>query len=63
MIRKPKTNVPKVIKGYLSYLSSIRGASKQTVDAYKNDLILFFRFLKIYYGKVDEITPFLKKST
>ena len=58
MIRKPKTNVPKVIKGYLSYLSSIRGASKQTVDAYKNDLILFFRFLKIYYGKVDEITPF-----
>lgn len=58
MIRKPKVNVPKVIKGYLSYLSSIKGSSKQTVDAYRGDLILFFRFLKIYYGQVDEITPF-----
>lgn len=62
MIRKQKTNVPRVIKGYLSYLSSIKGATKQTVDAYKNDLILFFRFLKIYYGNVDETTPFQEIS-
>lgn len=58
MKQKAKIPVPKVIKGYLSYLSSIKGTSQQTVRAYTYDLILFFRFLKIYYGDIDENTPF-----
>lgn len=62
LIRKSKTKLPGVIKGYLSYLSSIKGASKQTVNAYASDLVLFFRFLKIYYNKVDEETDFQEIS-
>lgn len=48
MSNKEKTKVPKVINGYLSYISSIKGATQETVKAYASDLILFFRFLKIY---------------
>lgn len=58
MQRKEKPKLPAIIKGYLSYISSIKGLTKETVNAYSYDLILFFRFLKIHYGIVDEDTPF-----
>lgn len=58
MKQKEKIKLPKVIKGYLSYLLSIKGATPQTVNAYTYDLILFFRFLKMHYGNIDEDCPF-----
>lgn len=53
-----KIKMPLVLKNYLSYLSSIRGNTKDTIIAYRYDLIFFFRYLKIYYNLVDDNTPF-----
>lgn len=57
-----KNTTSKIIKSYLSYLSSIKGYSKGTIAAYETDLILFFRFLKVQYGIVDENVPFCEIS-
>lgn len=54
--------LPKAVKNFLSYMSSIKGASKGTVKAYEYDLILFFKFLKQYNDLVDGNTPFSEIS-
>lgn len=51
-------NVPKTIKNFLSYMSSIRGATKSTIKAYEYDLVLFFKYLRILNNEINENTPF-----
>lgn len=43
-------DVPFEVNNFLNYLGTIRGKSKNTIYNYKIDLILFFRFLKLYKG-------------
>ena len=40
-----KKETPKQIKNFLNYSSSIRGLTKDTVQAYRYDLLSFFRFV------------------
>ena len=42
--------LPKNLESFLNYLETIKGKSKNTIKAYEFDLILFFKFLKLYKG-------------
>jgi integrase/recombinase XerD len=35
-----------LIEQYLNYLTIFKGRSDNTIDEYRNDLLMFFRFLK-----------------
>jgi len=37
-----------ILEQYLAYLTVIKGRSENTVVEYRNDLIMFFRFVKDY---------------
>lgn len=39
-----KTN--RLLEQYLNYLSVMKGRSDNTIDEYRNDLMMFFRFIK-----------------
>lgn len=39
---------PDSLGDFLNYLESIKGKSKNTIEGYKIDLVLFFKFLKAY---------------
>lgn len=41
------TSIPSPLKDFLDYMETIKGKSKNTVQAYNYDLTLFLRFLKI----------------
>ncbi|OPJ56582.1 tyrosine recombinase XerC [Clostridium oryzae] len=43
--------LPQALAEFLDYLSTIKGKSNNTIRAYRIDLSVFFRFLKIYKGK------------
>ncbi|KHD38123.1 recombinase XerC [Clostridium acetobutylicum] len=43
-------NLPVSLNNFLNYLRTIRAKSERTIYNYKIDLILFFRFLKLYRG-------------
>lgn len=47
-------DVPLKIMDFLSYMETIKGKSKLTVQEYYYDLRLFFRFLKVHKGFTDE---------
>nr|WP_207733694.1 tyrosine recombinase XerC [Clostridium celatum] len=47
---KADSTLPVILLDFLNYLSTIKGKSINTVNAYKLDLCLFFRFLKVYKG-------------
>jgi integrase/recombinase XerD len=48
-IHKLKTvKLPAVLQDYLNYMLIIQGNSHTTVDAYKVDIIMFLRYLKLY---------------
>ncbi|MDU1414489.1 MAG: tyrosine recombinase XerC [Clostridium sp.] len=52
-------SLPRVLIDYLNYMSTVRGASTNTIDAYGYDLSLFFKYLKLYFKEVtlsDEMT-------
>ena len=44
------TLLPENLNDFFNYLSVIKGKSKNTVQGYKVDLILFFRYIKQYKG-------------
>ncbi|MBP1888442.1 site-specific recombinase XerD [Clostridium moniliforme] len=57
---KKEELLPKIVVDFLNYLETIRGKSINTIDGYKIDLIMFFRFLKLYryedlYKNLDEL--------
>lgn len=45
-------NLPECLNDFLNYLGTIKGKSQNTTIAYKFDLIMFFRFIKLYKGMV-----------
>ena len=51
-------DIPECLNDFLNYLGTIRGKSKNTIDGYKVDLIMFFRFLKLYRGRVSNNQDF-----
>lgn len=51
-------DIPECMNDFLNYLGTIRGKSKNTMDGYKFDLIMFFKFLKLYKGKVPNDSEF-----
>lgn len=52
--------LPPVAIDFLNYYSVIKNRSDLTVNEYANDLLTFFRFLKLEYGFVDKYTQFEK---
>ena len=50
--------LPKSAKEFLSYMTTIQGKSKNTVNEYFFDLRTFFRFLKMNRGMVPGDTEF-----
>jgi site-specific recombinase XerD len=47
-----------LLADFLNYIETIKGKSRETVQVYFYDLRLFFRFLLVRYGAVDEHTEF-----
>lgn len=45
-----------ILEQYLAYLTVIKGRSENTVNEYRNDLLMFFRFVK-EYRQQDNICP------
>lgn len=50
--------LPKYAKDFLTYIKVISGKSENTIIGYRNDLTIFFRFLKIERNLVPLNTPF-----
>ena len=50
--------MPQTVEQYNSYNRVVKGRSEKTVSEYEHDLLLFFRFIKVYKegGKCDEKT-------
>lgn len=42
--------MPKSLIDFINYLQTIKGKSENTIDGYKRDLTIFFRFIKVYKG-------------
>ncbi len=56
-------DAPRVLRDFLTYISTIRGKSAKTAHEYYLDLRLFFRVLKHNKGAVDKNLPLLMRST
>jgi len=58
-VRTPIKDIvmPLCLEDFLNYLSTIKGKSVNTVEGYKMDLILFFRFMKKYKGLCSKDMP------
>ncbi|MGL4875215.1 MAG: tyrosine recombinase XerC [Clostridium sp.] len=52
---KKKDELSPLITEFLTYLETIKGKSSNTIDAYKIDLTMFFRFLKVYREEIKNI--------
>lgn len=50
--------LPERVNEFLNYLSTIKGKSINTINGYKIDLIMFFRFLKLYKGSISDNIEF-----
>ncbi|AWI05186.1 tyrosine recombinase XerC [Clostridium drakei] len=48
--------LPQSLIDFLNYLETIKGKSQNTIKGYKIDLTMFFRFLKIYKGLINDET-------
>ena len=54
--------LPCYAEDFLVYLESILGKSKNTVNEYYYDLLMFFRFMKIKNGSVPKDSEFTEIS-
>ena len=43
---------PEALRDFINYLETIKGKSANTIKGYELDIVLFFRFLKVYRGMV-----------
>lgn len=43
-----KSNLPEIVIDFLNYLLSVKDVSRNTIDGYRMDLSLFFKFMKYY---------------
>lgn len=57
-MRIPSGELPKILKDFLVYIETIRGKSQKTADEYALDLRVFFRYVKLMRGLVDDDLPF-----
>ena len=48
-----KKQIPKILRDFLIYLTTIKGKSMRTRKEYEYDLVVFFRFLKAIYNDID----------
>ncbi len=56
---KNTSDLPQLVLDFLNYLETIKGKSKNTINGYKIDLQLFFRFMKVYKdNKIDDSLEF-----
>ncbi|AVK46692.1 recombinase XerC [Clostridium sp. MF28] len=46
-------NLPESLVDFLNYLETIKSTSINTIDGYRIDLTIFFRFMMIYKGRVN----------
>lgn len=53
-------DTPSCVEQFLRYLSTIKGKSTNTIEGYRSDLKLFFRFMMLYKRQVPSTTPFEK---
>lgn len=51
-------SMPEQVNNFLNYLETIKGKSINTINGYKIDLTMFFRFLKLYKGYTKHGTEF-----
>lgn len=56
--RSDYVQFPPLMVEFLNYMDAIKNKSKNTISEYASDLRTFFRFLKIYKGKVPENSEF-----
>jgi integrase/recombinase XerD len=56
-------NIPERLSEFVNYLSVIRGKSPNTVNGYRIDLIIFFKFLKLYKGLCPRDIDFTQITT
>lgn len=47
-------DLPECLVDFLNYLETIKSKSQNTIYGYRIDIMLFFRFMYIYRGKVDQ---------
>lgn len=52
------SSLPEHLNDFLNYLGTIKGQSPNTMAGYKFDLMLFFRFLKLYKGLANQKEDF-----
>lgn len=50
--------LPECLNEFLNYLNTIKGKSKNTINGYKYDLSMFFKFIKLYRGYVKDDIDF-----
>ncbi|MCY6372537.1 tyrosine recombinase XerC [Clostridium ganghwense] len=50
--------LPEYLNEFLNYLGTIKGKSQNTINGYRWDLSMFFRFLKLYKGFIKENIEF-----
>lgn len=53
-------DIPPIVKDFLNYMETIKGKSQNTIKEYYYDLRLFFRFMKIHKGLLEEECEFDK---
>jgi site-specific recombinase XerD len=51
-------SLPEVLNEFLNYLGTIKGKSKNTIEGYKIDLTMFFKFIMLYRGVCKEDVEF-----
>ncbi len=56
MDRDLQKKMPPLLKDFMNYIVTIGGKSPKTADQYFLDLRLFFRYMKVYFGTVDELS-------
>lgn len=55
---KEEKNLPPRVLDYLSYLTTIKGKSPNTVDAYTYDITLFLKYMMVFKGLCDKDSDF-----
>ncbi len=60
MSHKASYSDPQILKDFIVYLDVIKNKSDLTIEEYESDLILFFKFLKLYKGLVPSSNDFEK---
>jgi len=56
MERERNKEMPPLLRDFMNYIVTIGGKSPKTADQYFLDLRLFFRYMKVYLGKVSEFS-------